>query len=181
MPVWQVWTCGCLSVWLSEASGLSASHMPWSVSWACDVTVPSYLPSTGALSLHQHSQCHSLWVIGLGARALYFSQSPSFIFTFNDYYTLTTCSSSWGSLPLPSRLHRLLACTPDPCPRSIHPSKTSTGFQGTDSTLNDLLRTLSSGDNGAHYPRIVENPDFGTVHWEPTVGCTGNLKAVREL
>ncbi len=76
---------GCVSaclrlLWSSDASELSASQTPWSIR-ACGVAVQPLVPSTRALSLHQHSQCPSLWVIGLGARALYLSQSPSFTLT----------------------------------------------------------------------------------------------------
>lgn len=134
---------GCVSVcvwlwWLRDASKLSASQMPLSIR-ACSVAVQPLVPSTRALSLHQHSQCPSLWVIGLGARALYLSQSPSFTLTLMTitHWPLQLLS---GSLPLPSLLRRLLACTHRPV-QKIHPSKTSTGFPGTD-TYNVIIIIL---------------------------------------
>lgn len=127
------YTHGCWSVcepyydWVMLPE-LSAYQAHWSIR-AWSTAVQPHVSSTRALSLHQHSQCVSLWVIGLGARALNVSQSPSFTLTLMTV-THWPLQLLLGSLPLPSLLHRLLACTHSPMSK-IHPSKTSTGLPET--------------------------------------------------
>lgn len=115
----------CKDVWLhcmfvllmSDASQLSASQTPWSIG-ACSIAVQPPVPSTRALSLNQRSQRPRLWVIGLGASALYFSQSSSFTLTLMTITHWPLQLLLW-SLPLPSLLRRLLELAhTDLCKRS---------------------------------------------------------------
>lgn len=102
----------CVILWLSDASKLSASQTPW-LTRACGVAVQPLVPSTRALSLHQHSQCLSLWVIGLGARALYLSQ-PLILRSFT--LTLMTITR-W---PLQLRLEELTSAFTSVQTVSVH-------------------------------------------------------------
>lgn len=134
----DVWVYVC-DWWLSDASDLSASQTSWCIR-ACGIAVQPLVPlHTSSVPPPALNSVPSLWVIGLGARALYLSQSPSFTLTLMTITHWPPRLLSW-SLPLPSLLRRLLACTHRPV-RKIHPSKTSTGFPGTD-TYNVIILIL---------------------------------------